>query len=369
MINVMHIRSTNGFYGAERVITTLLPNLEENNIQVKLVIIEDYLTHNNELYDVSQNNNIDVILLECNKKIDLISISKLIKLAKNNEIKIIHTHDSKSNIYGWVVAKMLRVPIVKTLHGWTSHTGKMRLYEYIDRVLQKTFNMIILVSPPPKIKLNNQNYIEKYKYIPNGVDLNIFNEKKTGFGKAYWGIRPQQFTFGIFARFTKEKGHQNLIEAFAKAFSGTEDVCLLMLGSGPEQNHINKLINHHGMSSKIKVFPFCDHIDQAMHDIDCYVSPSHTEGMPMVLLEAMASGIPIIATKVGAVDSLIGNGAGLVVPSGDVNALSSALLMAYKNPSELKTMSNSALTRVQNKYSAYLQAKRYIEVYQELNVK
>jgi glycosyltransferase involved in cell wall biosynthesis len=242
----------------------------------------------------------------------------------------------------------------------------MKLYERIDKLLLKSFNAVVLVAPPVNNAIKRKNNYKNEVYIPNGVDIDIFNQTKKGLGKKYWGIKPECFVFGIFARFTKEKGHELLLRAFGMSCYKNDEIKLLMFGEGPEYNNIQKIIIEYGLTQNVKVLPPNDNIDHVIHDIDCYVSASFTEGMPMVLLEAMASGIPIIATNVGAVNTLLEKGAGYLVEPGNLDALAASLLNVLDNASDLKCTSKLALDRVRQNYSADIQAERYSELYNKV---
>ncbi|MDH3691983.1 MAG: glycosyltransferase family 4 protein, partial [Gammaproteobacteria bacterium] len=324
-MSVVYLRSANGFYGAERVIVTSIKSLVRLGVDVSLLVLEDHLTHNTDLYRNANEQGISVEIIRCHSKLDVRTLVELFKKVRNLNAMALHSHDLKSNAYGLVVAELLGIRAVATLHGWTSNTTNLRAYEKLDRQLLKRFDQIVIVSEEMNGLLKSPVLQGKVTFIPNGVDTEIFNCRRTGFGKAYWGIPSDRYVFGTFARFTEEKGHLLLLEAFAKVASRLTQTHLLLVGDGSEKENVRRRSAQLELGDRVTFVAAHDQVDRALHDLDCYVSPSHTEGMPMIILEAMASGLPIIATEVGAIGSMFEDTAGITVPANDPDALASKM--------------------------------------------
>ena len=364
MNTVVHLRSANGFYGAERVIVTMLSAMNDSNFDLRLMVLEDYLTQNTDFLETARQTAVQTDLIPCRKRIDFKSLRSIrLSIKKLENATVIHGHDVKSNVYGLMIARLEGLGAVTTLHGWTSDTGRMRFYERIDRTLLKLFDRVVAVSQELGEYVSAKLGLKNVAVIPNGVDTEMFSRQKRGFGKSHWCVPEERFVFGIFARLTTEKGHSLLLKAFAAVVKQTKNVHLMITGDGPELSSLQECCTHHGVNEHVSFVAAHGDVDRALHDIDCYVSPSHTEGMPMILLECMASGIPIVATDVGSIPTLLGGGSGTIVSSGDAAALTKAMVSVATGQFDRDAQIGRALKRSRTEYSAANQAEKYAKLY------
>jgi len=360
MRQAVHIRSSSGFFGAERVIVTLLKGLVADGSGPRLLVLEDHRTHNTELVEAARREGIDAHLVPCRGRLDRGALKALARLVEPGAI--VHTHDVKSNLYGRLLARRLGCPLVATLHGWTSHSARMRLYEWLDGWVVAGFDALITVSEEGRKRLPAGTR-GKVRCIPNGVDTDRFTAEGAGLGRGHWGIPEGPLVFGTIARFTPEKGHDLLLRAFAGVVSDHPRTEMLLLGDGPQRPRMSALAERLGVSARVHFAGSSRRVESALHDVDCYVSPSRTEGMPMAVLEAMATATPVIGTAVGEVPALLEGGAGVVVPPEDEAALRVAMERVCRGEVDLAKMGQIGRERAVRCYSAGLQARRYREVY------
>ena len=364
-MQVLHVRSSNGFFGAESVLVTLLTQLGEEGVENKLLILSDYITGNEEFYQRALGSGINVEMVACGSKLDISTLRSIKKALAGLDNPIVHTHDVKSNLYGFLVSLTTKVRLVTTLHGWTSDTRTMRMYEALDRWFISRFDRIVSVSDSIVGKLGRKSR-DKTTLIPNGVNTTVFTPEKTGFGREFWSLPDNGYVYGIVARLTGEKGHALLLESFSLLQDEPGNAVLLLVGSGPEEKNLRDQAQALGITDKVHFAGTCAEIDRALHDIDCYVSPSSTEGMPMILLEAMASGVPVIGTAVGSVPELLHDGAGYLVETRTPEAFSAAMSHMQKHSEQSAAMAEKARARVVEQFSAQAQSSRYRDLYRGL---
>lgn len=364
MQKVLHIRSSSGFYGAESVLITLLNELSKYGKEVHLAVIENYINQNRDLIEYAKQKNINTVEIPCTRRFDFNSIQKLVEFARENQVNCVHTHDYKSHLYGLLVAKRLNLPCFATLHGWVGNTTSLRFYQLIERILLKYFDTVVTVSPKmEKILRSGFLPLKNVRSISNGVDTNIFHPGPFYNCKKTYRWSKDNYVFGIIARLTEEKGHRLLLNAFNKVHASQSNTRLLIVGDGPERESLEAIVSSLNLSEVVCFAGTLSNINEIMRCIDCYVSSSTTEGMPMILLEAMASGTPIIATKVGAIDIILSNDTGILVNPNDTNELVKAMQYAAINVNKMRKMGELARQECTKQFSAEKQAASYLELY------
>ncbi len=365
-VKVLHLRSSAGFYGAERVIITLMRRLPDDGVEATLACIENYISGDQSLLDRALESNLQALEISCKSRMDFRTISNLVQVCKSNQIDIIHSHDYKSHFYGGIAARLAGCRQVATLHGKTFGDVKNRAYELVENLLLRMVSHITVVSEQLYADISKTSLGKKLSLVANGVDEQSFNPDVEGFSKQYWGFDPSCFVFGIIARLSEEKGHRVLLEAFSKLHDRNENIGLLLVGDGPLKDDLINLINDLGLANKIKFGGSRTEVEQILNDLDCYVSPSHTEGMPMSILEAMASALPIVATDVGAVGHLLRDEYGKLVSPGDVNGLAEQMQAILDEKNNIQTYGKKCRKRIEEEYCAGIQSREFARIYRSV---
>jgi L-malate glycosyltransferase len=166
----------------------------------------------------------------------------------------------------------------------------------------------------------------KIRVIPNGVAVAAPRQAR---GEARVNQRP---TVICVANLIAYKGHRTLLDAAEDVSQSTRDWSLLLVGEGPERHPIEEEIRRKGLTDVITLLGRRDDVGSLLDQADIAVLPSYTEGLPNAVLEAMAHGVPVVATDVGGTSSLLATGAGVVVPPRDASALASALEAMVRDP-------------------------------------
>ncbi|MFK8068644.1 MAG: glycosyltransferase family 4 protein [Gammaproteobacteria bacterium] len=365
-VKVLHLRSSAGFYGAERVIMTLMKCAPNDNLDTTLACIENYLTHDQSLLKSAQAFHLPAIEIPCKSRIDKKTISHLVRFCKENKIDIIHSHDYKSQFYGIVSSKLVGCHQVVTLHGKTSGTIKNRVYELAENLFLRMVDHITVVSDPLYKDLSKTGLNKKLTQISNGVDDKTFNPDTKGFSKKHWGFDQSDFVFGTIARMSEEKGHRVLIKAFSKLTEKYQNIRLLLVGDGPLFRELMEMVRGLNLQEKVKFAGSQTEVERVLNDLDCYVSPSHTEAMPMSILEAMACALPVVATDVGSVGHLLRDDYGKLVPAGDVNALAKQMELIVVDKQYAKESGVNCRSRVEREFSAEIQSAEYSKIYRSV---
>jgi glycosyltransferase involved in cell wall biosynthesis len=279
---------------------------------------------------------------------DIKTFWSLYRLMRRERPTIVHTHTSKAGILGRLAARVTAVPcIVHTFHGhvFYGHFGPLvtRFFILMETYFASITHKIVALTEKEK-----KDYIKyavcrpnKLTTIHSGVEIHRFlNTRISTFEKKNkLNLSPQKQIVGTVGWLLPIKGPMILLKAMDHVWKNNNDAQLVFVGKGELEEELKKEAAHMGVSEKVKFLGWRDDIDEIMPIVDIFVLPSLNEGMGRVLVEAMASGKPIIASRTGGIPDLIKHQEnGLLVPPGDERALADAILRLIKYPQEAKAM-------------------------------
>ncbi|MBS1644713.1 MAG: glycosyltransferase [Bacteroidetes bacterium] len=287
---------------------------------------------------------------------------------------VVHTHAAKSGAIGRLAAHACKVPVVvHTFHGHVFHSyfGKLKsnAFVQIERYLARRSSGIIAISDIQKHELSDTYKIcpaDKIDVIPLGFDLDHFNQdveaKRNSFRMRY-GIKENEVAIGIVGRIVSVKNHQLFVDAVAKMRNeAVYPLRFIIVGDGDMRVDMEQGFRKAGI--EYAYFPdnpspaqaictsWLTAMDEVFAGLDIVALTSHNEGTPVSLIEAQASGRPVVSTNVGGVADIVANGqTGYVVPPGDVAAFAAALLRLADDKLMRRAFGNSGKLAVMKRFS------------------
>jgi glycosyltransferase involved in cell wall biosynthesis len=271
-------------------------------------------------------------------------------------------------------ASGLKVGKVATNHLWTYAVLRLHIYATIEGILYNGFDKVVAVSE--EIEKECRPFIlrkDKLLVIANGIDLRPFafdskdNERRST--RAQLGFAEHDLVIGNIARLSIEKDQALLLRAFKllTELSKSSSFKLLIAGDGPEEERLRKFAQELGVQNQCLFAGFRKDIPQLLNAVDVYVQSSRREGLPMIILEAMAARTAIVSTRAGGIPAVITDGQeGRLVDIGDADQLTRALNEVLSNPDERKRLAQRARHRVEEEFSAHTMADRYMAIYREI---
>lgn len=377
MLKVLHIIDSGGLYGAEIMLLNLVAEQVKQGIEPVIASIGEKGIIEKPLETEAIRRGLKI------KKIRMISgpnfagALEILKFAKRNNFSLLHLHGYKGNILlGFIPKKIRKIPIVTTLHGYTStiEFNKMKVYEWLDQKSLNFIDAVVFVSSAmkthPKLKkLKNKNI----HVIPNGISMSGSNVTKVNNltnqtpDKKIKEFCSQGFTIGTIGRLSTEKGYRYLIKAVSLLEKRGIHARLIIIGEGPERESLEKLVVQHGLEDKILFTGYREDARNYIPFLNVYIISSLTEGLPITLLETMQARTPIIATKVGGIPDVLSNGqAGILIDSCNPDAIVQAVIKLYNDKELSKQLINKAYHRVIEDFSSKRMAARYSRVYDGL---
>jgi glycosyltransferase involved in cell wall biosynthesis len=263
--------------------------------------------------------------------------------------------------------------LITTLHGWTAKKSlsKLGLYRFLDQKLLRRHDGVVLVNEQlrknPAIAALDPH---KVHAVSNGIAIEAPHEDTARHGATFDAImelkRSSRILIGAVGRLSAEKNFSALIEALA-GVPAAERIGLAILGDGPETARLRQMIESHHLAGRVVLAGYVEDARRFLALFDLLVIPSLTEGLPMILLEAMAADLPIIATRVGDIPAALDD-LGILVPPGDVEALREAIVRVTQQLPHYRELAGRGARRVREHYGAASMAARYENIYRSLLV-
>lgn len=353
---LLYIVTQGHWGGAQKYIYDLANNLT-NNFDIAVAVGEP--DNNPDLQRKLKQKGIEHFQLKHLKRSispihDILAIFELRKLYKKTKPDIIHLNSSKASILGslanWFKFQESSVTIY-TAHGWVFDEplskNKKNIYKTLEKLTSKKKKVIIVLSEKDKNTALKELKIpeKKLHIIPVGIDRPEYilskKDSKNKLNKIIPGLSEKDYTIGVIANFYQTKNLDNLISAVSKIKEKLKNYNLILIGDGPEKENLQTKIKTLNLE-RVYLPGFLENAEQYLSSFDLFVLPSKKEGLPYTLLEAKINKIPIIATDVGAVSTIIENKkTGLIVPPRNIDKLSEAILYAYEHKQEMKQMAEA----------------------------
>lgn len=358
------------FGGPEKLVYDMIKHIIKNQNNIKIIKLEiccyDILGHFAEKL-IGEKQKINLSLLKRKPGIDLFYPFKLASLIKQKKIDVIHAHNATAWFYVTWASILTGVPIVYTEHD-RSFPTPLRL-KYFHYFFGKYATAVIAVSKAVKKNLEKYEHIKNVKVIYNGIDPDLFKpasiEEKV-LKKKQLGLNKNDFVLGNVGRMDYWKNQRILIEILPDLKKISPQIKLILVGGGEEEGNLKKSAIKKGVKNDVIFLGQRSDVNQILKAFDIFVFPSLTEGLPLVVIEAMATGLPIVASHVGGIPELVVNGeTGFLVSPTSKEEIKETIIKLLNNPELRKEMGQIARKRFETHFSLPQMVQKYIEVYEK----
>lgn len=283
---------------------------------------------------------------------DVCATLSLWRLLRRERPDIVHTHTSKAGAVGRIAAWLARIPvIIHTPHGHIFYgyygqviSGVIRLFE---RLLALLADRIVTLTD-----LGAQEHVqhriagpEKFVTIPSGIALSAFQSARIepAVKRKELGLPAGGPIIGTVGRLVPIKGHEWLLKAAPRVLAEFPNATFVFLGEGPLGGRLQQLAAEYGINGHVMFLGARQDVPECLAAFDLFAFPSLNEGMGRALVEAMAVGLPAVATRVGGIPDVVADGeTGLLVPARDEAALADALLKLLRDPARRQAYGQAA---------------------------
>lgn len=359
-MKILHLISSGGMYGAEAVILNLSHALQR---QGQESVVASFANASTQMHDRALAEGLTSVLVPCKGQFSPMTLQSIRSLVREHGVDVLHAHGYKADLYGWAALRSSGVATVSTCHTWYDNDLAVRVYGALDRRVLRSFDQVVAVSAEVEQQLLDAGVTAaKIRRIRNGIDVQAFGEvAENRSGKSSRALR-----VGLVGRLSREKGVDVFIEAASRVAKAFANVTFFVVGEGPDRPQLEEQIRSLNLGERLHLLGHQDAMLPVYAGMDLMVSASRQEGLPVALLEGMASGLPLVATSVGEVPNLILQGeTGLLVEPGDPAALATAMEQVLGSSDRRLELGRKARERIAREYSAERMVGEYDKVYRQ----
>jgi glycosyltransferase involved in cell wall biosynthesis len=376
-MRILHLIHSEGIYGAELILLYLAREQRQRGHEALVGSIRDPGTGETPFEALASSWGLTVVPIRISPRPTPGVVRSLLRTVRDVAPDVLHSHGYKANILLGPLPRRLRGPMLTTLHGWTGVRtfSALWLYERLDRMALRRIDSVVVVTRGMlELPALQRVRRERRHVIENGIparearlaDLAARGAPDPPHDLVEFTARAP--TLVAIGRLSAEKGYALLLEAFAQARSqSAASHQLLIVGEGPERAALEKRISVLGMERIVRLPGYVPGADRLLAGAAGFVMSSLSEGLPLVVLEAMQWRAPILSTAVGAMPELLGDGRrGRLVAPNDLAALTRglrSLMSADRGDGETV---GSAFQAVSGQYTSARMTQQYLDAYEAI---
>lgn len=352
MNRVVHIIKATGIAGAEKHLLTLLPALDRERFEMHLLVLTEPTKPVPELFYALEAEGVIVERVRISGHVDPMLPLRLALQLRSLAPQLVHTHLLHADLYGTLAARLARVPmVISTRHNDDPFRGRWpltlllriinRCTDHFVAISERVRDFTIEVEQVPELRLDTVNY--GLVSEPESCQVDAHSDLELSSGPLLVCV----------ARLIEQKGHRWLLSAFRAVVEEFPQATLLLLGDGPLRSQLEELAAELGLLEHVQFAGWSNKVSALLPGTDLFVLSSEWEGFGLVLLEAMAAGLPIVATRVGAIPEIVVHGeTGWLVEAKNTPALASAIISALRAPEQMAEFGHRGRARLHRDFSA-----------------
>lgn len=335
--------------GAELQLIQLVKHLDRTRFEPIVCALSEQVPLAPQLRDAG----IELVVLPRRMDPDLTRLWRLPRVVRRYRPALIHSYLFVANAWARLVGTVLGVPVIISERSAAVDKSRGRLI--IDRLLARAAIFMIANSQAGAELAIARHEIASHKVavVHNGIALEGFDSAQpVGAARTALGLAPTEPVVGIVGRLSQVKNHRTFFHAMAKIAAEVPSLRLLCVGEGPLRAELEALVSTLALQDRTVFTGLRSDIPDLMRTMNVIALTSTWEGLPNVLIEAMAASRPVVATHVGGVpEVVVHDETGLLVPPGDPSALAAAVLSLLKNPTLATEMGRKGRARVEQQFS------------------
>jgi glycosyltransferase involved in cell wall biosynthesis len=358
-LKVVHLETGTHLYGGALQVLLLVEGLEQEGVQNILVV-----PRGSKVEEEATRRGLPVRALPLAGEADLTFPFRFKKLLKEEGPDLVHLHSRRgADTLGALTTKLAGIPAVLSRRvdnpeaGW-SLAAKYRLYDRVITISEAIQEVLISQGVPAEKVRCVHSALDPTPYLGPG-DRNILSDE--------FGISETERLVGMAAQFIERKGHATLLAAIPEILSSHPDTRFLLFGQGPLQAGLEAKVKADGLRGVVTFPGFRDDLPNILPCLDLLVHPAIREGLGIILLQAAASGLPIVATRAGGIPEAVADGVtGLLVKPGSAPELADAISTLLTDPARAQEMGRAGRARVVDGFSTTRMIQGNLAVYREV---
>lgn len=363
MIRILHTIDTTGPGGAETVFVNLVKGLDRQEFEPIVAI-----TGPGWVCDELEKNGLTPLFINSKGSFNIKYLLELIGIIRTHDIDIVQSHLLGSNLYCSLAGMICRVPVISTFHGFVDINEKERFSAIKSMLINLGSARLVFVSDRLK-----EFYVEEKGYsvgksvtIYNGIDTALFKPHRDDSIREKLGLGPENILVGSVGNIRASKGYEFLLEAAKLVVDRYPQFHFVVAGEGSGKlfDNLQDLKKKLGLENHFSFLGFEPDVPKLLNNYDIFVLPSVSEGFSISTIEAMACGVPVIATRSGGPEEIISQYRnGILVDACCQHSLSNGIIELHNNSSLRNNVANNCVTDVGRNYSISALIDSYSHVY------
>lgn len=374
---ILHLLESGGMYGAENVVINLSREMLGGKYQPVIGCIVQNPLVSCDLYEVAMRHGIEAHKFVVNNRVLPLDLFRFARTLKKLNIDLVHSHGYKASVFSYSVKTFCGFKVMATCHLWfegSSRPLKTRFMIALEKSFYRQFPVVVSVSEQIRqVLLGAGIDPQKLPVVKNGIVMSDYAQQDSD------TIRQQKSELGLdsackcilnVGRLTEQKAQHNLIEAARLLREKGYPIKVYIVGNGSLKETLQRQIDNYRLENTVKLLGFRDDIPKLLQLADTFVLPSLDEGMPIALLEAVASRVPVVTTPVGDIPKLIKDSiSGLTVPVDDISALVKQIEKILIDEQLSHLLVVEAWNIMSSNYSSSMMSEEYSAIYHNVLTK
>ncbi|HEX7120379.1 MAG TPA: glycosyltransferase [Longimicrobiales bacterium] len=277
---------------------------------------------------------------------------------------VVHTHGYRPDLVDAGVARRLGIPVVTTVHGFTGGGWRNRLNEWLQRRAIRRFDAVVAVSAAMAERLVREGAPADRVIALRNAWAPATSPLQREAARLALDLPPDRFHVGWVGRLSREKGPDVLVDALARL--ADLPLTASFLGDGPERRRLEDHTARLALHDRVRWHGTIDDAARVLPAFDVFVLSSRAEGTPIALFEAIAAGVPVVATRVGGVPEVLSHGEAALVPPDDPLRLADAIRAVARTPETAAARARAARRRLDHEFALGPWLERYEALYRSL---
>jgi glycosyltransferase involved in cell wall biosynthesis len=308
MINVLHLRDTNDVGGPGKTIIETACRTDTTAFSQKVAVYHLPGEPRSTFEETARARGCDVVAIPSAHPYDPRIVLAVRTAVVEHGIHLVHSHDYRSDLITWGLRRLLRVPVMTTVHGWITNSAKSRAMVGLSQKAIRSFDRVVAVSEGTRRRVLSCGVPEaRLSVIHNAIVTEDYDPARhaPGFLRQRFGLPEGAVIVGSIGRLSPEKGQFDLLEAARRIGPVRPQVYFVFTGDGPDEAGLRARAAEYGLADRVLFTGKMKDARPVFRDLDILALTSHTEGFPNVVLEALCMETPVLATDVGGTREII----------------------------------------------------------------
>jgi glycosyltransferase involved in cell wall biosynthesis len=371
-LKILHLIDSGGLYGAEKMLLSLVKEQLKQGLEPMILSAGESQAGEKAIETEAKKTGLPVTEWRMKPGLNLKASWMIRNWALANNYQLLHSHGFKFNVLLGAFSERVRgLPIVTTLHGYVHapRYSKMWVYESLDRFAIRRMAGVVLVGEAMKKELPGKLSNGEALTIPNGLDIcELQKSSLSSLDEPFRSFfdKHESVILGV-GRLSREKGFDRLISAFSEMKKELPASGLVIVGEGKLRPQLEALIAQLGIQDDVLMPGYCSTVPALLRQSQVLVMPSLTEGLPITLLEAISLKVPVVASAVGEIPKVLGDGkGGELLRDLEPSTIAGAVEQTINDEERSRLRTDWAHAAVVKKYSSAAMAASYLEFYERI---